>query len=406
MAFLDETGLAELWSLIKQKTRASDWMPTATDVGAAPIITWEGNLISAGWYRIATVPSGGVKPFTMLLSIGGTYVNNAPKPSLVAIGIDRHNNSTKSASITKLLNIAGSNQITKARVVHDSNTLVCNIDVYYSKSSANNVKLSAQILAGSCTRVDFTKQVDEASDVMAECNLTEWLDPPMVSGEEYRTTERIGDKAVYKRNNGIIEYRLDGETEWKPYADAVGAAPAGYGLGVTRPPEIAVEDINKSGFYRCWLQKSNGHPINGWATFHAIVNDQYNNAHLSGKVGGGYIHRDRWNGVWSPWEWVNPPMELGVEYRTTERYMGKPVYTKLVDFGAFPAATTKIVAHGVENILYVVAVDAMSFKSDFCVYSTSFIPSVNRSDISITTTYDATSRGNCYVKMSYTKTTD
>lgn len=30
-----------------------------------------------------------------------------------------------------------------------------------------------------------------------------------------------------------------------------------------------------------------------------------------------------------PWEFVNPPMELGVEYRTTERYNGKAVYKKL-----------------------------------------------------------------------------
>lgn len=32
-------------------------------------------------------------------------------------------------------------------------------------------------------------------------------------------------------------------------------------------------------------------------------------------------------------EWVNPPMMLGVEYRTTERYLGEPVYVKAVDFG-------------------------------------------------------------------------
>lgn len=38
-------------------------------------------------------------------------------------------------------------------------------------------------------------------------------------------------------------------------------------------------------------------------------------------------------------EWVNPPMELGTEYRTTERYMGKPVYKKLVTTGALPSAT-------------------------------------------------------------------
>lgn len=34
------------------------------------------------------------------------------------------------------------------------------------------------------------------------------------------------------------------------------------------------------------------------------------------------------NGNWQPVEWINPPMTLGTEYRTTERYLGKPVYTK------------------------------------------------------------------------------
>lgn len=39
-------------------------------------------------------------------------------------------------------------------------------------------------------------------------------------------------------------------------------------------------------------------------------------------------------------EWVNPPLALGVEYRTTERYLGKPVYVKVVDCGYFAAAGT------------------------------------------------------------------
>lgn len=46
-------------------------------------------------------------------------------------------------------------------------------------------------------------------------------------------------------------------------------------------------------------------------------------------------------------EWVNPPMELGVEYRTTERHNGKVVYAKAVDCGNMPASATKYVAHGV-----------------------------------------------------------
>lgn len=44
-------------------------------------------------------------------------------------------------------------------------------------------------------------------------------------------------------------------------------------------------------------------------------------------------------------EYLNPPMELGVEYRTTERYMGKPVYVQMMDWGRAPAkGTAKYVA--------------------------------------------------------------
>ena len=32
---------------------------------------------------------------------------------------------------------------------------------------------------------------------------------------------------------------------------------------------------------------------------------------------------------WSEWECLNPPMVANVEYRTTERFLGKPVYTKM-----------------------------------------------------------------------------
>ena len=52
-------------------------------------------------------------------------------------------------------------------------------------------------------------------------------------------------------------------------------------------------------------------------------------------------------------EWINPPMRLGVEYRTTERYLGKPVYVKVVDCGNLPDGTTKEVTHGIANIGYI-----------------------------------------------------
>lgn len=46
-----------------------------------------------------------------------------------------------------------------------------------------------------------------------------------------------------------------------------------------------------------------------------------------------------------PWEWVNPLMQIGVEYRTTERFWGKPVYYKIVDCGKI--ADNKQVEHGI-----------------------------------------------------------
>lgn len=41
-------------------------------------------------------------------------------------------------------------------------------------------------------------------------------------------------------------------------------------------------------------------------------------------------------------EWFNPPLLLGVEYRTTERYLGKPVYVKVIQAGFNPAGTVKV----------------------------------------------------------------
>lgn len=57
------------------------------------------------------------------------------------------------------------------------------------------------------------------------------------------------------------------------------------------------------------------------------------------------------NGQWQPVEWVNPPMGLGVEYRTTERYLGKPVYAKVVDCGSCPASGFKDVVYGDTGIV-------------------------------------------------------
>ena len=67
-------------------------------------------------------------------------------------------------------------------------------------------------------------------------------------------------------------------------------------------------------------------------------------------------------GVVSDLMWVNPPMAMGAEYRTTECYNGKPVYVKTfsASFNSTSAAGTVkdlLIPHGLPNH-YIVRVEA------------------------------------------------
>lgn len=61
-----------------------------------------------------------------------------------------------------------------------------------------------------------------------------------------------------------------------------------------------------------------------------------------------------YQGVWQPIEWVNPPMILETEYRTTEKHHGYVVYTKLMNIGKGPTSGAKYVAHNIANISQVI----------------------------------------------------
>lgn len=126
----------------------------------------------------------------------------------------------------------------------------------------------------------------------------------------------------------------------------IGAAPAGYGLGDVAQRIDSWNNAKRNGFY----VSSYGCPDGDGNEWHGIVCN-YNTALCnqllwkSWTTGSVMASRRIIDGVVEPWEWVNPPMVLGVEYRTTERWNGKSVYTKLIDFGALPNASEKIVSH-------------------------------------------------------------
>ena len=60
---------------------------------------------------------------------------------------------------------------------------------------------------------------------------------------------------------------------------------------------------------------------------------------------------------WYPLEWLNPPLDVGVEYRTTERYQAKPVYVKLVGAMNVSTAGAYTLGIGASDIDKVVSLD-------------------------------------------------
>lgn len=79
-----------------------------------------------------------------------------------------------------------------------------------------------------------------------------------------------------------------------------------------------------------------------WSSDYAVVTAE-------SSYGGGTtkITKALTNGQWQPFEWENPPMFIGVEYRTTERHIGKPVYTKLVNCGMMGLNAVPRVKHNI-----------------------------------------------------------
>ena len=146
------------------------------------------------------------------------------------------------------------------------------------------------------------------------------------------------------------------------YTTLANKAPAGYGLGSDSGHLITAADdldtIIKNGTYQWGNYLPKNAPTKyckmrvwcgaGWASQETM------SAYAGEKDS--IRRRVLNNGVWGPFEWVNPPMQLGVEYRTTERYLGKPVHIITFDFGALPASGYKILyAPAAANISDIVA---------------------------------------------------
>ena len=150
-------------------------------------------------------------------------------------------------------------------------------------------------------------------------------------------------------------------------ANDIGAAPAGYGLGAYAAslPSTNLDSITYNGWYV--IGRTSGltnPPPFGWGVLHVYARN-YKNLVQEFKSGQSTVRRYSVDGTWQPWEWVNPPMQLGVEYRTTERYQGKPVYVKSLSMGNMPAvSTTKSVTFGTGTEIAIEVTGRIEYESD------------------------------------------
>ena len=127
---------------------------------------------------------------------------------------------------------------------------------------------------------------------------------------------------------------------------------------------------------------------------------------------GGMVRREIIESIWGAWEWVTPPLAAGVEYRTTERWNGKPVYAWLIDAGALPNTSMKAVyfsksASTVDEVVFCEGSTNGGMRlpnivptATACVYLAS-----GKGYVNITTGTDR-SGSTAKVLVKYTKTTD
>lgn len=229
------------------------------------------------------------------------------------------------------------------------------------------------------------ESLDDFKSIMADAYVVYYLATPQtyqLTPVQVRTL--LGENNIYANCGNIeIEYRGDIPNIYN-YANMVavanaanvladaGVAPGGFGLGgdslwcgSTSSPINDLNDATGNGWYR-WSGSYQPANVPIESTSGKMLTVNYDGANLAQiafvSLNINYTYRNTIltricaSNYWYPWEYVNPPMLEGVEYRTTERFEGKPVYVKAISVGAPSKSGSVSVAHGVSNVNHIVAV--------------------------------------------------
>lgn len=151
-------------------------------------------------------------------------------------------------------------------------------------------------------------------------------------------------------------YSLTGLGDASRDGDAVSLKYAGEHYAKTSSPTVySLNATVKNGWYTYGSGATGAPPVISTGSLFVMTRTGTQNqvtqvAHgLEGSAKGcSAIRHSTNNGTsWDEWEYINPPMAVGVQYRTTERYKGEPVYTILINGGNIPKNSSKQVSYGV-----------------------------------------------------------
>ena len=190
-------------------------------------------------------------------------------------------------------------------------------------------------------------------------------------------------------------------------------APGGFGLGTVAVNISDLNDATKNGWYMNGAGGEAVHApdnVHGWLVLVCAYTDEvvFQTAYRYGSDEGLMSARRSYHylfGGWQPWEWINPPTLLGVEYRTVERYNSKPVYAKAVNFGALPANSSKSVAHGISDMATCFEIVGSYGIQNLVGEAAITTAGANTENITIATDRNLSAES-AIVLMKYTKTTD
>jgi hypothetical protein len=144
------------------------------------------------------------------------------------------------------------------------------------------------------------------------------------------------------------------ELYWMPLLTDLDFAPGGYGLGGSGKLLTSTENLDNitaNGWYWWYDSRPTGALYN-YCYMRVDSGEKSSKEYVTQTIkrsgGLGTIVRHNESGEWVE-EWVNPPMTLGVEYRTTERWNGAVVYVKMLDCGELSSTDQKLVTFASET---------------------------------------------------------